>query len=756
LQELRVIGKTVSHYRILEKLGEGGMGVVYKAEDTKLDRTVALKFLPSELTRDPEAKERFVQEAKAASALDHPNICNVHEIGETEDEQIFIAMACYEGETLRKKIERGAMALHEAIRVAIQVAEGLAKAQARGIVHRDIKPANVIVTDDGVAKILDFGLAKLAGQARLTRTSSTLGTVAYMSPEQARGDEVDSRTDIWSLGVVVYEMVTGQLPFRGEYEPALMYSILNDKPRLMSSLRSGVPHELERIVEKTLAKRPEERYESVTDLLVDLRALSEEQSERLRARRLGRQDGAETGQRKKSIAVLPFGSLSDSREDEYFSDGTTEDIIAQLSKIGGLRVISRTSVMRYKHSEKSIPEIGRELGVATILEGSVRRAGERVRIVAQLLDVQTDEHMWAETYDRDMKDIFAIQSDVAEKIAAALKAELSPVEKERIERKPTESTEAYNYYLKGRFYWNKRRSDDLKTAIEYFNQAIETDSAYALAYAGLASTFVLLPEYAGLPAKEFMPKAEAAARKALELDPALAEPHAVLGLIKRSYEWDWVGAESEFKRAIELNPSYPTAHHWYSLMLCESGRFDEAQAEIRLARELDPLSLVINVAMGSGPYYKRQYDKAVEECKKTLELDPNFALARFVLGRAYVEQGEFEAGIAEFEKARAIVGSSSLGPGDVGNAYARAGRKSDAAKILDELLQLSRQGYSVSYDIALVYWGLGDKNQALEWLERAYEERSSFLDEIKVDPKWDGLRSDPRFVALMKKVGLEK
>jgi serine/threonine protein kinase/Tfp pilus assembly protein PilF len=750
-----MIGKTVSHYRILEKLGEGGMGVVYKAEDTKLKRTVALKFLPSELTRDAEAKERFINEAQAASALDHPNICNVHEISETEDEQIFIAMACYEGETLKKKIERGAMDLDQAIPIAIQVAEGLAKAHARGIVHRDIKPANVIVTNDGVAKILDFGLAKLAGQVRLTKTSSTVGTIAYMSPEQIEGREVGSRTDIWSLGVVVYEMVTGRLPFWGEYEPAIIYSILNDKPKLMSSLRDGVPRELERVVERILAKNQDDRYRSVAELLADLRALSEEKSERLRAGRFGRQEATETGQGKKSIGVLPFRSLSDSRDDEYFSDGTTEDIITHLSKIRELRVISRTSVMRYKHSEKSIPEIGRELGVATILEGSVRRAGGRVRIVAQLLDAQTDEHMWAETYDRDMKDIFAIQSDVAEKIAAALKAELSPVEKERIERKPTESMEAYNYYLKGRFYWNKRRGEDLRTAVDYFNQAIETDPAYALAYAGLASTYVLLPEYAGLPAKEFMPKAEAAARKALELDPALAEPHAVLGLIKRSYEWDWVGAESEFNRAIELNPSYPTAHHWYSLMLCESGRFDEAQAEIRLAQELDPLSLVINVAMGSGPYYKRQYDKAVEECKKTLELDPNFALARFVLGRAYVEQGEFEAGIAEFEKARAIVGSSSLGPGDVGNAYARAGRKSDAAKILDELLQLSRQGYSVSYDIALVYWGLGDKNQALEWLERAYEERSSFLDEIKVDPKWDGLRSDPRFVALMKKVGLE-
>jgi serine/threonine protein kinase/Flp pilus assembly protein TadD len=750
-----MIGRTISHYRILEKLGEGGMGVVYKAEDTKLKRTVALKFLPSELTRDPEAKERFIHEAQAASSLDHNSICTVHEIGETEDEQIFIAMACYEGETLKKKIERGAMALEQAISIAIQVAEGLGKAHAMGIVHRDIKPANIMVTGDGVAKILDFGVAKLVGQARLTKTTSTVGTIAYMSPEQVGGREVDSRTDIWSLGVVLYEMVTGRLPFWGEYEPALIYSILNDKPRLMSTLRDGVPRELERIVEKTLAERRDERYKSVMELLADLRALSEEESERLRARRFGRQEVGETGQRKKSIAVLPFRSLSDSRDDEYFSDGTTEDIITQLSKVRELRVISRTSVMRYKHSEKSIPEIGRELGVATILEGSVRRAGERVRIVAQLLDVQTDEHMWAETYDRDMKDVFAIQSDVAEKIAMALRAELSPVEKERIERKPTESTEAYNYYLKGRFYWNKRRADDLRTAIEYFNQAIEIDPRYAPAYVGLASGYLALPDYAGLPVKEFVPKAEAAARKALELDPTLGEAHAVLG-VARQHEWDWAGAEIEYRRAIELNPSFPSVHHWYSQMLLFCGRSDEAEAEIRLAQELDPLSLIIGSLASGKPYYARQYDKAIEQFKKTLELDPNFAQAHLALGWAYLQQSQFEKGIAEFEKVRAIAGSSPYGLGGLGNAYARAGRKSGAAQVLDELLRFSGEGYSVSYDIALVYLGLGDKNQALEWLESAYGERSTFLEEITMDPVWDGLRSDPRFVALMKKVGLEQ
>jgi serine/threonine protein kinase/tetratricopeptide (TPR) repeat protein len=750
-----MIGRTISHYKILEKLGEGGMGVVYKAEDTKLKRFVALKFLPPELTRDPKARGRFIQEAQAASALNHVNICVIYEIDELED-QSFIAMEYVEGKTLGRLLKERKLPLAEVLDVAIQVTEGLNAAHKRGIVHRDVKPDNIMVTSESLAKIMDFGLAKLKGSSSLTKEHSTLGTLSYMSPEQVAGREVDSRTDIWSLGVVVYEMVTGKLPFRGEYEPALIYSILNEEPELMSSLRDGVPRELERVVGKTLAKRPEERYQNMTNLLADLRALSEEESERLRVGRFGRGGAAQAEQRKKTIAVLPFRSLSDSRDDEYFSDGTTEDIITQLSKIGELRVISRTSIMRYKNTDKSIPEIGRELNVATILEGSVRRAGERVRIVAQLLDVQTDEHMWAETYDRDMKDVFAIQSDVAEKIASALRAKLSPVEKERIERKATESTEAYNYYLKGRFYWNKRRADDLRTAIEYFNQAIETDPGYAVAYAGLASAYEVLPQYAGVPPKEAMPKAEAAARKALELDPALSEAHAVLGLTKMHYEWDWAGAESELRRAIELNPSYPTAHHWYCLILADLGRVDEALAEIKRAQELDPLSLVISTVVGQGSYYCRQYDKSIDQLRKSLELDPNFAPAHLSLGSAYLGQNRIDEAIAEFEKVRTIVGRGPYGLAELGFAYARKGKKGEATQILGELLQFSSQDYSVSHDIAVVYWGLGDKDKTLEWLGKSFEERSTLLMLIKIDPLWDGLRSDPRFVALMKKMGLEK
>ena len=742
-----MIGKTISHYKILDKLGEGGLGVVYKAEDVKLKRPVALKFLSPELSRDSDSKERFVNEARAASALDHSNICTIYEIGETEDGQLFIAMAFYEGESLRAKIREGTIDLDEAVGIATQIAGGLAAAHGKGIVHRDIKPANIMIASDGTAKIIDFGLAMLAGQMRLTKTGMTSGTAAYMSPEQARGEHLDHRTDIWSLGVVLYELVTGQLPFRGDYETALIYSILNDRPKPMSSVRSGVPSELERVANKALTKNLDDRYKSMNELLDDLRALCESQKSKVRQPR-----ARESTPRKKSIAVLPFRSLSDSKEDEYFSDGTTEDIITQLSKIGDLRVISRTSIMRYKNADKTIPEIGRELGVATILEGSVRRAGERVRIVAQLLDVRTDEHMWAETYDREMKDVFAIQSEVAEKIANALGARLSRVEKKRIEKKPTENMEAYNYYLKGRFYWNKRRGDDLKTAVEYFKRAIELDPDYALAYAGLASTYTVYPDHTGLSPKEFIPKARVAAEKALELDASLAEPHAVLGMIKASFEWDWAGSESEYKRAIELDPSYPTAHHWYSLLLADHGRVDEAWAEVKRAQELDPLSLIINVVMGLGLYVTRQYDKAVEQFKKTLELDPNFIPARVNLGRTYLEQVKLAEAIEEFEKIEALVEGFPYVRALLGSAYARAGRKNDAAKIINELIQLHEQGSKRSYDIALVYCALGEKEQVLNWLERAYEERDPNTTEIRTVPVWDALRSDPRFVAIVEKI----
>lgn len=462
-----------------------------------------------------------------------------------------------------------------------------------------------------------------------------------------------------------------------------------------------------------------------------------------------------TSANRRSIAVLPFKNMSDSKEDEYFADGLTEDIITQLSKISGIeKVIARTSVMQYKGINKSIRDVGKELDVATVLEGSVRRAGNQIRIVAQLIDVQNEGHLWADTYDKEMTQIFVIQSDVAQRIAAALKAKLSPGEKERIERKQTENTEAYQLYLKGRFHWNKRTLANHRTAIEYFTQAIREDPHYALAYAGLASTYVLLPEYT-VPAKEALPKAEAAAQKALELDPTLAEPHAVMGSIK-IYEWDWASAETEFKKAIELDPNSPTAHQWYGVYFSVLGRNDDAMAETKRAQELDPLSLIINLRVGKVFLDMRQFDRAIDQFKKTRDLDPNFPWAYLYLGNSYERQGEFDRAITAYNRAITLAGGDLEVLADLGHAYAKTGRKSDALEVLAKLLRYSKQGNSVSCEIALVYNGLGDKKNTFQWLERALQERNNGCASLKVDPAWNNLRSDPRFIALLKKMGLGK
>jgi serine/threonine protein kinase/Tfp pilus assembly protein PilF len=780
-----MIGQTISHYRILEKLGEGGMGVVYKAEDTKLKRTVALKFLPPELTRDEEAKQRFVHEAQAASALQHSNICTVHDIDETSDGRLFIVIDCYEGELLKEKIARGPMKIEDAVDIALHVAGGLSKAHEKGIVHRDIKPANIFITTDGTVKILDFGVAKLAGgQTRLTKAGSTLGTVAYMSPGQARGEEVDARTDIWSLGVVMYEMLVGKVPFSGDYEQAIMYRILNEEAEPITSLRSNVPMELERIVKKALQKDRSNRYQQVNELLVDLRLLKKELESGKRvepARQVARPKRKRLylygsivvvaavllvgvlllfhGPREEaidSIAVLPLENLSQNPEQEYFADGMTEALITELSKIRALKVTSRTSVMQYKNARKSVPLIGRELGVKAVIEGSVMRSGSRVRITAQLIRAASDEHLWAESFDRDLSDVLTLSGNVARIIASKVRVALTPSEEARLSAHRPVIPEAYEAFLKGRYHWNKRTAEELKKAIEYFNQAIEKDPGYALAYAGLGQTYATLPEYGGLPSKEYYPRAEAAARRALELDQNLADAQAVLGLVKMQYAWDWSGAEREFKKAIELNPNYPTAHHWYNLLLLDEGRLDEAMNEIKRAQELDPLSLVINVNIGNVLHFMRRYDEAIKQFKKTLELDENFALAHLALGDAYCQKRMFAEAITEYQKVRLLVGSGPYGLGSLGYVYARSGRVSEARRVLDQLLAFSKQGYVVSYGIALVYNGMGERDAALQRLEKACEEYDRFVPSLKVEPRWDDLRSDVRFKALLQKTGLEK
>jgi serine/threonine-protein kinase len=742
-----VIGRTISHYKILEKLGEGGMGIVYKAQDIKLDRIVALKFLPKQFLCDNEAKIRFEHEAKAASSLNHPNITTIHEIDEFEGE-CFIAMEYVEGNSLKELIKEETFIIEEVLSTAIQVAEGLNAAHKKGIVHRDIKSDNIMLTAEGLVKIMDFGLAKLRGVSKLTKTGSTVGTLAYMSPEQVQGIEVDQRSDIFSFGVVLYEMITGLLPFKGEHEAAIMYSILNETPEPLARYKADVPEELQRSVGKALEKNREIRYQNVDELRTDLTRI-----------RKGLESSSVIPSSKKpqpSIAVLPFTNLSADKEQEYFCDGMAEEIINALTQVEGLRVVARTSAFFFKGKDIDIREIGRKLSVVTLLEGSVRKAGNRLRITAQLLNVADGYHLWSDRYDRDMEDIFAIQDEISRAIVEKLKFKLLGEERVALVKRYTDNFEAYNLYLKGRHFWNKRTEMDLKKAIEYFEQAIEKDPNYALAYAGLASTYVTLPEYSGLPPKEIMPKAEAAAKKALELDATVAEAHAVLGSIKTYYDWDWAGAESEFKRAIELDPSYPTAHHWYNTYLRCLGRFDEALAEIKRAQELDPLSLIINVNIGFILYLMRQYDKATDQYKKTLELDPNFSAAHGMLGWLYGVRGKFNEAIAELQKVRTLAGSGPFVLGHLGYCYGRAEKRNDAINILNELFEFSKQGYSVSFDIGFVYYGLGDKEKTFEWLEKAYQERSSWLLYLNADPMWDSLRSDLQFIALMRKIGLEK
>jgi serine/threonine protein kinase/Tfp pilus assembly protein PilF len=787
----QLIGKTIAHYKILERLGGGGMGMVYKAQDLKLDRFVALKFLLPYFSDDEEGRKRFIQEAKAASALDHPNICSIFEIGETEDEQIFIVMAYYEGETLKQKIQRGPMQVDEALDIVIQIVEGLVKAHEKDIVHRDIKPANIMITPDGVAKILDFGLAKLSDQTVLTKEGTTLGTVAYMSPEQVRGGMVDKQSDIWSFGIILYETITGISPFKGEYEQATMYSILNEEPEQVSKLCANLPKALTQIVHHSLQKSPEARYGSCADLLNDLKSLKKEQEtgiigeysakksiSRVRLPFLHiaivvslillmvgilfyfwqsteiREKSLEHSflNKKNRLAVLPLANLSQDKEDEYFVDGMTEELISTLSKINGLRVIARTSVMQYKETTESIAEIGEELGVSNILEGSVRKADNKLRITLQLIDTQTQEHRWAQDYDRELKDIFRIQSNVAQRVAEALRMELLLEERIQLERRSTDNIEAYKSYLRGRDQLRYYTQSSMRQALTFFNEAIEIDSDYAKAYAGLADCYYNLSSLY-IPPDEAMPNALSAAEKALEINSSLADAHATIGAVKAFYYWDWVAGEKEFKKAIRLNPSYTTALHYYGIYLTVHGRFKEAIAELNQAHQLDPLSRSIEMTSIMPYYYGRQFEQTIKKCLKLIETEPDFYAARGLLGRSYLQIGEISKAIRNFEQEAKLNPSQS---GYLGNAYAIAGKTNEARKLLDDMIKRREKGEYIRPDlIAVIFVGLGDKDQAFKWLEEAYHERIEELILINVDPIYDSIRSDERFIALLKNMGLK-
>jgi serine/threonine-protein kinase len=785
-----MVGQTISHYHVVEELGRGGMGVVYKAEDTRLGRLVALKFLPPDLARDRESLERFQREARAAGSLNHPHICTIYDIDDHHGEP-FLAMELLVGMTLKHHISGRPMAGERVANVGIQIAAALESAHAKGIVHRDIKPANIFLADGDQVKVLDFGLAKLlrpvtelTATGGLTQPGIAAGTLPYMAPEQVRGEKVDARTDIYALGAVLYEMATGRAAFPETQTGQLVDAILHAAPVLPSRLHPRLSPDLERIIAKCLEKDPERRYQSAKEVAVDLRRLAQSASTPIatpsppRSRRaaflaagisalvllglwfgffstLWREllSGGSTRAPIRSLAVLPLSNLSGDPAQDYFADGMTEALISDLAQISALKAISRTSVMQYKGTRKSLPQIGRELGVEAVIEGSVLRVGNRVRITAQLIESATDRHLWAQSYDRDVRDVLALQDEVSEAIASQVQARLTPQEQVRLTSARQVNPEAHELYLKGRYQANKVTVEGSWKAVEYFQKALELDPNDALAYASLADAYCTLAVFGGLPPKEAFPKAKALVTKALALDDSLAYSHNVSAVLKRDYEWDWEGAEKEFQRALELNPNSADTRDMYAIYLVFMRRFDEALREIRHAQSLDPLNLDASNNVGFIHFAMGHHDRAVEAYQRTIDLDANFVMAHRELGLVYSHQSLHPQAIRELERAVAL----SRDPytlAMLGHAYAAAGRHQDALKILQELKARSRHGFVAAYYFADIYAGLRQKDLAVHWLEKAYQERDPALLWTVVDPRYDWLRSDPRFQDLLRRIRL--
>ncbi len=772
-----MIGKQILHYKVVEELGRGGMGVVYKARDAKLKREVAIKFLPRQIAANEEERERFKIEAQAAAALNHPNIATIHNI-EEHDGEMFIVMEYIEGQELREIVgayNHTPLPMDDVFSYATQIASGLQAAHEKGITHRDIKSSNIMVTDKGQVKIMDFGLAKVHGSAQFTKVGTTLGTTAYMSPEQARGEAVDHRTDIWAFGVVLYEMLTGAFPFRGDYEQAVIYSILNEKPELTDQ----IPPAFRKFLQKTLAKKPGERYQNAQALLADLRGLNAAPTATLTGSITGPAlkgkilfaiagiaviailtmfvlfmsgETTDTSDRK-SIAVLPFENLSADAENEFFSDGITEDIISQLAKISDLRVISRTSVMLYKKRTKSVKQIADELNVATILEGSVRRSGDQVRIVAQLIDAKNDEHLWTETYDREMRQIFAIQSEVAHQIGAALEARLSPREEQLLSQQPTESLEAYTFYLKSRHHFLKYTREDMEEGVSLAKKATEHDPSFALAYVGLAEAYYRAASIF-IPSNEAMPKAREAALKAIELDNTVASAYVALGVVAYRYELKWQEAEEHFKRALSLNPGDATAHEEYgSYFLMAQGRFDEAIKELKIALQLDPYSAIVNTKLQMTYLFRGDYLLSVEQADYTQSIRP-YALSQLIRGAALQELGRTDEALVSYKKAIELGFSSNIVRAYQVITYFSSNKVDRAEDLLEIIEQRVAEEPDLNYQLARIYAALGNKEEAFMWLSRAYDEKNEFLMWLKLDHPFDSIREEPRFKDMLKKVGL--
>jgi eukaryotic-like serine/threonine-protein kinase len=778
-----LVGRNIGHYRLVSFLGAGGMGEVYLARDTQLDRSVALKVLPHELADDQDRMRRFTREAKAASALNHPNVATIYGIG-TGDGVSFIAMEYIEGQTLAARIGNP-MEPSEVVDIGRQVADALDAAHANGITHRDIKPANLMVTPRGHIKVLDFGLAKMAPSIGETLTAAAtvsgvvMGSVPYMSPEQALGREVDHRTDIFSLGVTLYQMATGRLPFAGATSTETIDQILHRPPEPISRFNARASGELERIIHKCLEKDRERRYASARDLLVDLKNLQRPATEAVVSDRTA--VGFFTKRRLavisvalvlllmlvaggvflrpnrvdpsiESVAVLPCANTNSDPDTEYLSDGIHEALINMFTRLPKLSVVARTTALRYK-SRETLDAIraGNELKVRAVVTCLVRLRGDTLSVQAELVDVPTGKQLWGDRYDRKRNDILEVQDEVVRRIWDNLRLQLSGQESQLVKHY-TEDSRAYELYLRGVFHWNKGTPNDLKLSIDYFNQALGADPKYALAYAGLADAYFVLGQN-GQPPKETYPKGKQYVDKALELDPMLPQAHGTMGAYETFYGWNWMAAEQELRKAINLNPNFGPIHDLYAQLLIVLGRREESLAESRRAVMLDPLSSIFNSNMGLVYYYTRQYDLAIEQERKSFDLDSNWPSA-LVAGMAYAQLGEYSEAIAWLTKARSLPGGFAPSTSELGYIYAVSGRQDEAQKMVSELREHAKREYFDPYYSALIYLGLGDQTNAFALLDQAFEERTVWTPYMNIEPKFDRVRSDPRFIKLMQRIGL--